>query len=1007
MPANNHTAPAKAEGTEILATGGLNDLIFGGVADDMVKLGWSVFPQVNRPVRKPASIDGRTLCPKSEAHVDAVLPSGRMLQSWVQQAPGANVACMMGDAMPGVFAVDADVMDAKKSDRITALAFEHLGETPFQRVGLAPKIALFYRTSPDDLTTTRSIRLASEDGSDSGDLVEIKGPGGTMTLHGRHHKTGHYYTWVGDTSPLISPVSDLPEVGSDQVTAFLDAVGAEFPVVKASRFSEAEWAEGDGERVRSVRLVREEGAPLARDGREEILRDLVWRTTRANARALVESVAGEECDGLIRDTAAAVVDAFTACTVADGRWAPAALRVAAGKAVSALAKRIRSGEVKPPRGQGVVVGEDGEPVALPIVQLEVGDIANAVDAAEAALISSRRGVYQRGGSIVQIGEVLVHTAAGTSSSAQRIFAVSEPALLEHLSVVARYERFDEKANEGEGGWKQITPPNWIAEKLAARTGRLRLPVLSAVIGAPTLRADGSILDRSGYDAATGLYLDTQGTTFPAIPESPTQQQAAKALGKLQSLLSTFPFVAPQHTSVALACLLTAVIRRSLSAAPGFGFSAPTAGSGKSILVDMTSVLASGREAGVITQASSTEETEKRISSLLIDGSSMLALDNCDRPVDSNLLCQMLTQLLVRPRILGKSEAPEVPGSMLVALTGQNLVLVGDLTRRILTGRLDPAVERPELRQFTTNPVAECKARRGELVVAALTVLRAYRVAGSPKQASPLGSFEDWSRTVRDALLWLGCADPVATLDEAREKDPRLASLDGVIGQWIMAFGPRRISGRELISAAIEMSPAIREGARPEFLRPDLRESLLAVAGEGGAINSRRLGQWLGGQVGRIVGGCKIVRDGVAHGGVQLWRLDLGEAATADWHASHEGPITIQAAASRGFADEDDAAEWLRTPVAALDSLSPLVASQSAEGLRHALAILQERTADDLRIAAEFRLGTAEAAADWMWTVSDHFQGRTPLDEIRVGQGAARVHQVLMGMAQAKVVRLAR
>ena len=1004
MSATIFTAPATADAIELNDNGGFHPATFARMAPDMVRHGWSVFPQTVSP-RAPALSHGRQIRPVTEAHVDAVLTPPELLEEWRLQCATANVACVFGAAMPGVFALDIDITDAEICNRVVALAEEHLGATSFRRVGAAPKIALFYRTAGDDLVSSSVTRIAEADESDTGHAIEIQSTGKTMTLDGIHHRTGRTYRWgdIYSSHPSLNHVSELPEVASEQVSAFLEAVAEAFPIVKASRYSEAQWAEGDAGRVRSARLIRKPGSVPARDGREEILRDLVWRTTRANGRALTSAVEGEDYNGLIRDIATAVAEAFGEAAVCDGRWAPGALRVAAGKAVAALARKIRSGDVRPPRSQGIAYGENGEPVALPVVQLRVGDIAEAVDASEGALVASRRGVYQRGGALVQIGEVPVHTAAGSWSSAQRIFGVSEPALLEHLSVAARYERYDGKAEE----WKQVTPPAWIASTLASRSGRLRLPVLSGVIGAPTLRADGSILDQPGYDDATGLYLDLQGTAFPQVPASPTREQAAFALGKLQSLISTFPFVGPQHASVALACMLTAVVRRSLSAAPGFGYSAPTAGSGKSKLVDMASVLASGREAGVITQASKEEETEKRISSLLIDGSSLLALDNCDRPVDSSLLCQVLTQPTIRPRVLGKSEAPEVPSSMLVTLTGNNLVLVGDLTRRILPARLDAAVERPELRQFATDPVEECKSRRGELVVAALTVLRAYRVAGSPAQAAPLGSFGAWSRTVRDAILWLGCADPVATLDEAREKDPRLAALEGVVGQWAQAFGSRRVSGRELISAAVELSPAIREGQRPEFLRPDFREALLAIAEAGGAINSRRLSQWLSGQVGRIVGGSKIVRDGVAHGGVQLWRLQLSAEAEAEWHARNEGPAQIHGAASRGFPTEDDAASWLRTPLQELDNLSPMVASQSADGLGHALELLHAQTASDLQHTAEHRLGSPEAASEWLWTANAALQDRTPLDEIRVGQGAARVHRLLEGMPQAKVVRLTR
>jgi len=53
----------------------------------------------------------------------------------------------------------------------------------------------------------------------------------------------------------------------------------------------------------------------------------------------------------------------------------------------------------------------------------------------------------------------------------------------------------------------------------------------------------------------------------------------------------------------------------------------------------------------------------------------------------------------------------------------------------------------------------------------LIVVRAYFVAGRPDQAPKLASFEAWSDTVRSALIWLGEADPVDTMEVARADDP--------------------------------------------------------------------------------------------------------------------------------------------------------------------------------------------------------------------------------------------
>jgi hypothetical protein len=368
--------------------------------------------------------------------------------------------------------------------------------------------------------------------------------------------------------------------------------------------------------------------------------------------------------------------------------------------------------------------------------------------------------------------------------------------------------------------------------------------------------------------------------FPAVPSAPGKDGAVAALGLLRSLVASFPFVGEADRAVAVSALLTACIRRSLPTAPLHGFTAPTAGSGKSMLVDIASVIATGREAGVIAQGKTEEELEKRLGSLLLAGDQVIAIDNCEAPLGGEFLCSMLTQQVVRPRILGRSEAPELPASAFVTATGNNLILLGDMTRRALLCRLDPKTERPELRRFATNPLRMAKADRGRYVAAALTILRSFHAAGRPRQADPLGSFEEWSSWIRNALLWLDQADPVETMKEAREADPRLEELHAVLTNWAAILGDEKVTVRDVIDRATLQRSSGSFGAigphRTEYAHADFREALLAVAGQGGAINGKSLGKWLAANQGRIVDGLCIER-GRLRSGILRWRLRMTRA----------------------------------------------------------------------------------------------------------------------------------
>ncbi len=366
-------------------------------------------------------------------------------------------------------------------------------------------------------------------------------------------------------------------------------------------------------------------------------------------------------------------------------------------------------------------------------------------------------------------------------------------------------------------------------------------------------------------SSTGILFDPREVDYPVRPAVPTKTEALAALADLKLLIFEFPFVDAPSRSVALSGMLTTVSRLAVSFAPMHAFDAPSAGTGKSKLVDCCSLIATGHEAPVIAQGKTEEEMEKRLGAALIAGDRIISIDNCERPLGGELLCQALTQSLLKPRILGKSKNPTVPNVALYFATGNNLLLIGDMPRRAIVGRLDAGVERPEDREFTTeDPVSTLKRERPRFVAACLTILRAYIVAGAPEQSRPLGGFEEWSRLVRDALIWLGEPDPLDTMEHTREQDPRREALAAVLDQWRAVLQHTRVSAKEVIDIATDFQTASADDKR-RYLHPEFREALLVVAGEAGNINSRRLGKWLNANKAKVVNKLRIINDGILEG----------------------------------------------------------------------------------------------------------------------------------------------
>jgi hypothetical protein len=153
--------------------------------------------------------------------------------------------------------------------------------------------------------------------------------------------------------------------------------------------------------------------------------------------------------------------------------------------------------------------------------------------------------------------------------------------------------------------------------------------------------------------------------FSPVPARPNKEDARRALAVLKDLISTLPFVTDADRSVALSGILTAIHRRSLPTAPAHCLTAPVAGSGKFMAVDISSEIVDGRRAAVMSLGRTDEEAEKRLGSALIAGDSIISIDNIDRPFGGELFCQALTQTMLKIRILGYSKIVEVPSNALL------------------------------------------------------------------------------------------------------------------------------------------------------------------------------------------------------------------------------------------------------------------------------------------------------------------------------------------------------
>jgi hypothetical protein len=409
--------------------------------------------------------------------------------------------------------------------------------------------------------------------------------------------------------------------------------------------------------------------------------------------------------------------------------------------------------------------------------------------------------------------------------------------------------------------KPVDPPLRLCQSVLAAAPWPELPTLTGIIEAPTVRPDGSLLTRPGYDKATGLLFDPGETHFPPIPDAPTREQAEAALRTLMAPLKDFPFVDEAARSVALAAVLTMLVRRMLRAAPLFAFDAPKMASGKTLVATVVSYIATGRGPYLMAQVTDATDERKRLLAALLEGPAAVVIDNVEFPLRSDALCIALTEPTFTDRLLGASKTATVETNCCFFATGNNLIIAGDLSARALVCRIDPEVERPEEREFALNLHEWVPAHRGELVAAALTIIRAYLATGAPKPpVANFARFEDWQRLSRFPLIWLGCADPCDTRRRIEQADPVRESLRALLTAWQQQFG----DGRATIKAAIEAAAKA----------PELQSAMEVVAGEKGGVNARRLGRFIAKHERRIEAGLRFAKDG-ERAGVAYWRVEDG------------------------------------------------------------------------------------------------------------------------------------
>ena len=498
---------------------------------------------------------------------------------------------------------------------------------------------------------------------------------------------------------------------------------------------------------------------------------------------------------------------------------------------------------EPPRGPlGVVAGTDTEEAES--IRVIDGFLPQATDQAEAALLRLGTDVFQHGARLVRIGQWEDLPGSVTRPQASAVLIeITPPWLVDKLTRAVRWERYDKRNEE----YRRIDCPRKVADTLLAREGQWRFQRLLGFIESPTLDLSGRPITTRGYDAPSGLYL-THAAHLPPV-EPLARGPLRAALARLRELVATFPFLEPCDEAAAVALMATAVFRRLLPASPLGAISATTPATGKSLLANVIATIATGRDASAMSVGASPEELEKRIDTVLLTSDPVVLVDNVDRAIKSDVLCQVATQARKSVRVLGQSKIIEAPTNVCFLFTGNNLTLLGDLVRRIVLVRLDAGCERPEQRVFERDAVMYAAEQRPRVLHDILSITRSYIDAGAPALgATPYGSFAAWDRMVRFPLIWAGLPDPLASAEEMRDADHEVMAVRQLITAWKERY-PIPVTAAEVVSDARASVQQLDGRFAPA--NPALADAVTALIGEKGG--ARDLGYRLRAYAGRIFG----------------------------------------------------------------------------------------------------------------------------------------------------------
>ena len=405
-------------------------------------------------------------------------------------------------------------------------------------------------------------------------------------------------------------------------------------------------------------------------------------------------------------------------------------------------------------------------------------------------------------------------------------------------IMQRAERLTWGQRAGGKSEKRVIrtgPPRaFVGDYLTQMRGQYGAAPLRGIARVPRIDTAGIIHFISGYDPITGLFHDSVPRFY--VPLSPSQNQAQQAAQVLLYPFSKYQFDDPvAGQALLLAAIFTAIERPFITVAPMFVIRSSMPGTGKGLIVRTLVRLAFDTKPAIATWGGSSEEFEKRLVGLLLQSAGAISIDNANgMQLKGDLLESIITEGCADVRPLGGSDIVRLRNRSFMTLTGNNPIITGDMSRRALPIDILPRSADPERDRYSFDPADLVERQRALFLQAAFTAMRAFRQAGMPQHGLPaVGSFDSWSRKVRDLVYWLTDYDVSEVFRRNKAEDPRRQADAALLAALHGNFGTNPFKAADAISAhkrVIEHRRSPNNSSAPTSAEQAVHEALEEALG---------------------------------------------------------------------------------------------------------------------------------------------------------------------------------